>query len=114
MDGGAIAFDATGKVETAWRREKAVFASGLSAPEQQLAASAVQPVIVASDKQVYRFWESNGALVFQQGGVPSAQFAEKASFAAAAAFPSGGAVVVWESRIGGNDALLAGIVRVAP
>jgi hypothetical protein len=128
MDGGAIAFDGGGKVLTAWRREKTVFTAALAIEdqqpaavdisletngneEQQLAKSAVQPLVIVSGNVAYRFWESDSALMLQRGNDDPRRLAEQASFASAASLPQGGAVVVWESRAGGVETLLAATVK---
>jgi hypothetical protein len=107
MDGGAITLDATGKPLTVWRREKTVFASELSGAEQPLADSSAQPLVVAGASNVYEVWESSGGLMLRTGKSDARRLAEDARFAAAAALPKRGAIVVWESQAQGIPTLLA-------
>ena len=110
MDGGAIALDSDGKALTAWRREKTAFAAAGSGAEQQLADSALQPVVVAGKHGPYYLWESGGGLMLKKGAGTLGPFAEKATFAAGAATPKGGGVIVWQSEANGTKTLLADIL----
>ncbi len=111
MDGGAIAFDAAGKTLTAWRREKTVFASDLAGAEEKLADSSTQPVVVSSKDGAYEIWESAGGLMLRKGTANASRLADDARFAAAAAIPKGGAIVMWESQAKGKNTLLAAVVE---
>jgi hypothetical protein len=111
MDGGALALDATGKPLTAWRREKTVFASELTGAENQLADSAAQPVIVSGKSGADQLWESAGGLMLKKRNARPMRLADDARFAAAAALPTTGAVVVWESQAKGKSTLLAEVVE---
>ncbi|MGV3532010.1 MAG: sialidase family protein [Chthoniobacteraceae bacterium] len=111
MDGGAITLDAAGNPLTAWRREKTVFASKLGGAEEQLADSAAQPIVVSSTSGAYEVWESGGGLMLKKGTAGPSRFAVDARFAAAAALPKGGAVIVWEGPATGKSTLLAEIVE---
>ena len=110
MDGGGVAFDAAGKMQAAWRREKAVFASAADRAEERLAAVGVQPVVVALGDTTATFWESEGGLMLRRGQSAPVRFAEKAHFAAAAPLPKGGAVVVWESAVDGHPTIRAEVL----
>lgn len=107
MDGGGLAFGPAGKVLTAWRREKAIFASEATGPELRLADSAMQPLVVAGKSGVDYLWENGGGLMLKKGMSAPVRFAEKAKFAAAVSMPGGGAVIVWESEANGTSTLLA-------
>ena len=111
MDGGAVTLDAAGKPLTAWRREKTVFASELAGAEEQLADSSAQPVVVSGKNGAYEIWESGGGLMLRKGTASPSRLADNARFAAAAALPKGGVVVVWEGQAKGKPALLAEVLE---
>lgn len=111
MDGGAVALDAAGKPHTAWRREKTVFASELVGAEEQLADSSAQPLLVTGKSGAYELWESGGGLMLKKGTASPSRLAENGRFAAAAALPKGGAVVVWEGQAKGKATLLAEVIE---
>jgi BNR repeat-like domain len=110
MDGGALAFDDTGKLFTTWRREKTIFATGAGDKEEKLADSALQPIAVAIKNRAYFLWESGGGLMLQKSGSAPTRFAEKAMFAAAAPLPDRGAIVVWQSETNERKTLLGEIL----
>jgi hypothetical protein len=107
MDGGANAISPAGKALSAWRREKTAFVAEGPGAEQQLADLAFQPIVVAGKNGSYYLWESGGGLMLKKGAASPSRFADKASFAAGAATPKGGAVVVWQSEFNGTKTLLA-------
>ena len=99
MDGGALAFAATGKPVAVWRREKTVYFGEVAGSENFQAAGATQPVIVFEKSGATIVWEQNGALMMKRAASAlPARLADAAAFPSAAATPGGGAVVVWESR----------------
>ncbi len=111
MDGGAITFDAGGHLRTVWRREETAFASGTARDEQRLAEPGFQPIAVAGKRGIDYLWEARGGLMLQAGDTKPRQLADKARFAAAAALPKGGAIVVWESDANSRKALLAEVIE---
>lgn len=111
MDGGALAFGAAGKLMAAWRREKTVFATEGAGPEQRLADSALQPIIVVGKSGAYYLWESGGGLMLRKGSSSPRRLAENARFAAAAAMPNQGIIAVWEGKANGTDTLLAEVLE---
>ena len=110
MDGGSIAFASTGKPLTAWRREKIAFASEVSGPEQRLGDLALQPVVTNGKSGAYYIWESGGGLMLKKARQTRGGWRRNAMFAAAAALPNRGAIVVWQSELQGEKTLLAEVV----
>jgi hypothetical protein len=110
MDGGAIAFGASGKLMAAWRRERTVFATEGAGPEQRLADSALQPLIVVGKSGAYYLWESGGGLVLRKGSSSPQRLAGNARFAAAAPLPNRGIIVVWEGETNGTNTVLADVL----
>ncbi len=107
MDGGALALAADGKPLAVWRREKAVFASIASDPEQALSDSAVQPIAVSTGPHTFIFWQSGGDLLLKKDDTTPARIATNAAFAAAAPMPDGAVIVVWESSANGTKTILS-------
>jgi len=106
MDGGSIAINPSGEVLTAWRREKTVFASSATTPEQRLAEGS-QALVLSTSKDTLYFWESAGGLMIRRNDAQPARLADRAHMAAAALLPKGGVIVVWESTADGVVTLLA-------
>ncbi|MBC8096116.1 MAG: exo-alpha-sialidase [Akkermansiaceae bacterium] len=106
MDGGSIAINPAGEVLTAWRREKSVFASRPTMPEQRLADGS-QALVFSTSKDTLYFWESSGGLMMRRNDAQPTRLADKAHMAAAAPLPKGGVIVVWESTADGADTVLA-------
>lgn len=98
MDGGALAFAATGKPVAVWRREKSVYLSEAAASEKWVANGAVQPVIVFEKGAPTILWEQNGSLMMKRGNALATTLARDAAFPSAVATPGGGVAVAWESR----------------
>jgi len=110
MDGGAIALDAGGKPLTTWRREKTVFATEGTRPEQRLADSALQSVVTTGKAGAYYLWQNGDSLMLKKGASSAVRLAERGAFPAAAPVPNRGPVVVWESQANGANTILAEVI----
>lgn len=110
MDGGSLTFAPAGNWLAVWRRERAVFASELSAPEKQLTGNAAQAVAAYAAKTPLIVWEASGALMLQHGSAAPARFAENAA-AASIASGADGAVIAWEASVNGAKTILLDRVR---
>lgn len=106
MDGGSIAINPAGEFLAAWRREKTVFTSSLTTPEQRLADGS-QALVLSTSKDTLYFWESAGGLMIRRNDAQPSRLTDNAHMAAAAPLPKGGAIVVWESTANGAVTLLA-------
>jgi len=100
MDGGSIAINPKGEPLTVWRREKVVFASNSTVPEQRLSDVGNQPVVFTTSEGTVYLWESGGGLMIQRNDGRPEHFADNARMVAGAALPTGGVVVAWESTAG--------------
>ena len=107
MDGGAVAINSKGEPLTVWRREKVVFASSPTAPEQRLSDAGNQALVLSTSKGTVYLWESAGGLMIQRNSGQPERFADDARMLAGAALPKGGAVVAWESTAGGTVTIRA-------
>ncbi len=110
MDGGAVAINSKGEPLAVWRREKGVFASNPTAPEQRLSDAGNQALVLSTSKGTVYLWESAGALMIQRNDGRPERFADDARMVAAAALPKGGAVVAWESTVGGTVTIRADLL----
>ena len=110
MDGGSVAFTPAGKWRAVWRREHAVFASEMAAPETPLARNVTQPVTAYAGRTPLVLWEANGALILQRDTETPTRFAENASAASLASGPET-AVIVWESTMNGAKTILLDQIR---
>jgi hypothetical protein len=106
MDGGAVAINAKGEPLAVGRREKVVFASSGTAPEQRLSDAGNQALVLSTSKGTIYLWESAGGLMIQRSSGRPERFADNARMVAGAALPKGGAVVAWESTAGGTVTIL--------
>ncbi|MES2568541.1 MAG: sialidase family protein [Verrucomicrobiota bacterium] len=113
MDGGALAFDASGQPVTVWRREKAVFLSDIRSGKH-LAEPALQPILIATGEALIPLWEEGGALMMEQESGKPVRFAANAAFASAASAPGHAPVILWESTVSGNKTLMAGRLPGVP
>jgi hypothetical protein len=107
MDGGAVAINSKGEPLAVWRREKAVFASNPSTPEQRLSDAGNQALVLTTSKGLVYLWESAGGLTMQRNDGRPERFANDARMVSGAALPKGGAVVAWESTAGGKVTIRA-------
>ena len=98
MDGGALAFAATGKPLAVWRRDKTVHAGETGAVEFSLAQNAAQPVVAIGKNGAAYVWQQDGGLMLQRGPGSPARLANDAAFPAIATAADGKLLIVWESR----------------
>ena len=110
MDGGAVAINSKGEPLAVWRREKVIFASNPTAPEQRLSDAGNQALVLSTSKGTVYLWESAGGLMMQRNDGRPERFADDARMVAGAALPKGGAVVAWESTAGGTVTIRADLL----
>ena len=118
MDGGAIAVTASGKIATAWRREKAVFLLLDGQREEQRLGIGEQPWIAATADGPVVIWlkkRGDSAFLLSPGSSSPVELAEHANDPVIASGPNGrGPVVaVWETHEGKSYMIQCQVVKVA-
>ena len=107
MDGGSACVQPDGKLLTAWRRDKSLFAAG-SKDEQLLSAAGLNPVVGWSGTGPFYIWQEGSKLKWRRGDNPAGVFSPKGGFVSLAAAPAGKSpVAVWESDVGGMRTIFA-------
>jgi hypothetical protein len=115
MDGGAIAVATTGKVATAWRRDKAIFLTLAGQREEHNLGAGEQPWIAATRDGPFVVWvkkRGGPALLLTPGSSSPIELAAHANDPVITSGPNGqGPVVaVWETRDGKNDTVQCQVV----
>ncbi|GEO05652.1 hypothetical protein AAE02nite_33160 [Adhaeribacter aerolatus] len=96
MDGGDLAVDANGKINTVWRRDKEIFTALPGLPEKKLSEGRT-PVLIETVQGPAVAWQQNGEILLQRSGSLSVQNIGKGAYPALAALPGGkSAVCAWE------------------
>ena len=98
MDGGTLAIDPDGRVNTIWRREETLFASDPERPEKSL-GSGRNPALAATRRGSYVAWsEGKAVLLRRPTPAPPEVLAEDGSFPSMVPMVDGSVVVAWESK----------------
>jgi hypothetical protein len=100
MDGGALAYDATGVLATVWRREGTVYSASSGAAETLLAASAQQPVLARGKSGMVIAYEKSGEVMLTTAGQPPKSIG-KGRAPALASNAAGVCYLAWEGANGG-------------
>ncbi len=113
MDGGAVFAQADGSFASTWQREQEVYLS--AAPgDEHLLGDGVQPLALSARGVTHVWWQQGSKLMHATGGSSDAPtvFAKNAKFAAAAASPKTGTIVVaFERTIGQRKTIFADVLR---
>lgn len=92
MDGGMLAFNVKGAVETIWRRESTVFLGRDSTSEQAL-GDGKQPWIAAGSTGTYLAWQNGGDIILASPGSNPRRVSQKGNDPVIASSPNGDLVI---------------------
>ncbi len=110
MDGGSLAYDATGQPITTWRREGTVFLTVGSDAERAISAEAAQPVIASGRGEPWVVWEEKGGLKMQRGTESPVVLTPQGRAPVLATLPDGRVIAAWENAAPRGPALFSEIL----
>ena len=68
MDGGGLAIDKSGNINTVWRREDKIFTTLPGVPEKQLGVGRACTIETINDKNIYAWTEKNDVVMLKANG----------------------------------------------
>lgn len=98
MDGGGMALDSSGRVETVWRREKTLFSTGLGQREDSL-GSGKDGTVAAGSGGLYFAWTTPEGVQARLPGKPDPMLiGPKGAYPQLLALNDGTVLATWESE----------------
>lgn len=112
MDGGMLAVNQKGELQTVWRRDRSVFSSGSKAGSEEFLSIGEQPWIAGGENGFFTVWTSrrDGELFLHKtGGTEAKKLAESSGFPVVVSTLShvSSAYVLWENRSNDGNSIMA-------